>query len=445
MAAKRVEGSPSSSLEPAGAESTSTSSTERSDKALLSSRGQQNQHHQRRHQGSSSSSDDASSSSSSCFGRAFQSLSRRCEMTALAFLFGLPTGASEPILNCFYGKRTSEEGVELETKTQIVLQLGRLLSKEKNFNLVDLMRKDLARGRKWFERLLRRPKHRDVRSEDVSFPAAPGVAAPNQRWIGARIYTPKELADAGVPLPVLVYYHGGGWVIGNLNTVEGFLTHLCHWAKCVVVSVDYRLAPENPHPAATEDALSSFRWVAESCAARGWDPARIAVGGDSAGGSISAALCQRLLAEKAPVQPCLQVLLFPSVYLGPRNPAYKSIEEFGRDDFYTLPFKAMLYFRECYVGQSADGTDVGLSPVLAPDASLKGLPPAYFGLCHFDVLRDEGRDYARRLRENGVSVCVEEWRAHHGVTYLYGRMAYARECLKGVATHLRSQLYPSKL
>ncbi|QDZ23040.1 alpha/beta hydrolase [Chloropicon primus] len=407
----------------------SEESTERSDKVLLSSR---------------STSTSSSSSSPSCFGKVFVSLRRKCEMAALVFLYGLPLSAGGPLVDLFYGRRRSAEGVELETQTQIVLEIGRLVREERNFDVVEAMRKDVNKARRWFERWLRQPMHRKVKAENVSIPAGGGRGG-GKAWLNVRVYTPEELVGSHVPLPVLLYFHGGGFVIGNLNTVEGWLTHVCHWSKCVVISVDYRLAPENPHPAAIEDAVSCFQWVVDHAEERGWDSSKIAVGGDSAGGSIAAVLAQQALARKFQVKPCFQLLLFPSTYLGPRRPGFKSIEEFGKEDYYTMPFKSMIYFRNAYLGPDKDGLDVTVSPLVAEDHVLRDLPPAYFGLCHFDVLRDEGREYARRLKESGVSVCLEEWRAHHGIIYLYRKVGYAKESLKGVASHLRRHMYPAKL
>ena len=365
--------------------------------------------------------------------------SRKLELAALAILFKLPKEVSSALLDIAYGRRVSAEGVGLETKTQVALRLGQVLGRR--FDLIDFLRQDLRKGRKAFARMLSQPKHGGVRAEDVTISSA----APHHD-IAARIYTPEALVGSDVPLPVLLYFHGGGWVLGGIDTTEGFLSSLAHWAKCAVVSVDYRLAPEHPFPAALEDAERSFEWAAGEAELRGWDPRKILVGGDSAGGNLAAALCQACVLRDLPVRPSAQVLLFPSLYLGPDAlEKYPSIHLFGGDSFYALPFKAMAYFRDAYLGPAQDGLDPRVSPLLGSETVLSRLPPAYFGLCHFDVLRDEGRDYARRLRESGVPVELDEYRGHHGLLYLYGKVPYAKECLGRVARFLRGHMYPHKL
>ena len=386
---------------------------------------------------------------SSCYGKlqdVYRSIKGRCEFASLIFLLGLPCSIAAPIMKSIYGVRESEEGVRLETQTQIFLHLLQLSKtiKLKGFGMTNILEMNLQKGRKIFEKTLSQPQNKHVRVENVLM-ASDGNASSTHHHVPARIYTPKALVSTDVPLPVLVFYHGGGWVIGNRNTVNGFLSWISHWSKCVVVSVEYRLAPENPFPAAVEDALNSFQWVARHAAQRGWDPRKIAVGGDSAGGNLAAVVSQLAVVRQFEVRPSLQVLLFPALYLGNKETAFKSVDEFGSDSFYGLHWKDMLFFRNAYIGAQHDGLDHRTSPVLAEDYLLRELPPAYFGLCHFDVLRDEGREYANRLRENGVSVHVDEFDAHHGFIYVFHRVKYAKRCLKDIAIFLRNQMYPSKL
>ena len=378
---------------------------------------------------------DDPATSSSCLGSCFARAKDRCEKLALFLLFVMPKGLSVPLLEAVYGKRVSKEGVVMDSKIQMSLELIRTFK----FEATDVVKKNRKKGRALFEKIIKQPCHEQVTVRDLNIPTEGG------RHIGARIYTPNALVGSQVPCPVMVYYHGGGWVVGNLNTVEGILSWISHWSKCVVVSVDYRLAPEDPFPAAMDDALASFRWVSENAKAFGWDTNRLAVGGDSAGGNLAAVVSQQAVLRGFKVRPSFQVLLFPALYLGKNPFQFESIVEFGADPFYLLPGNAMRYYKDSYIGRDTDGEDIRMSPVMAEDALLKQLPPAYFFLCHFDVLRDEGRAYAKRLRENGVGVVEEEFNAHHGFIYSFNRLRFCKQRLKHIAIALRNHMYPAKL
>ena len=210
--------------------------------------------------------------------------------------------------------------------------------------------------------------------------------------IAVRIYTP---AGDG-PLPALVYYHGGGWVIGNLDTVDVPCRMLANRADCVVVSVDYRLAPEHKFPTAADDAYAAAKWVAENAASIQVDPERIAVGGDSAGGNL-AAVVALMARDQGDLSLAYQMLLYPVT-----NHSYETDSYRDNADGYFLTKNTMVWFWNHYLRDEQDGQNPYASPLLADD--LSGLPPAIVITAGFDPLRDEGEAYAARLREAGVPV-----------------------------------------
>ena len=231
----------------------------------------------------------------------------------------------------------------------------------------------------------------DVDTEDSAVPGPAGD-------IPVRIYKPR---GAGAGLPILVYYHGGGWVIGDLDTHDYAARKLCVGANCVVVAVDYRLAPEAQFPAAVDDSWAALQWVAANAESLGGDPNRIAVGGDSAGGNLSAVMS--LLARDAGgPKLAFQLLIYPAVDMEFSRP---SIDE--NADGYVLTKDHMIWFRAHYLSTDADRADFRASPLLADDHS--GLPPALVITAEFDPLRDEGRDYAEKLQAAGVPTTLSNY------------------------------------
>jgi acetyl esterase len=206
-----------------------------------------------------------------------------------------------------------------------------------------------------------------------------------------RVYTPEGWG----PFPIVVFFHGGGWVLGSLDTHDPFCRALCSGAGCVVVSVGYRLAPEYRFPAASDDALAATRWVAAHAAEIGGDPARIALAGDSAGGNLSAVTALRIRDEGGPALRG-QLLIYPALgYHTPPTPSYiENAEGYG------MTREAAIWFWKQYLADESQATHPHAAPLLAPD--LRALPPALVITAEYDVLRDEGERYVERLRSAGV-------------------------------------------
>jgi acetyl esterase len=258
------------------------------------------------------------------------------------------------------------------------------------------------------------------RVENRSFPG-PGGDVP------IRIYSP---AGAG-PHPVLVYFHGGGWVLCNLDTHDGTCRSLCNQAGCVVVSVDYRLAPEHKFPAGLEDCYAATRWVAERAATLGVDSARIAIGGDSAGGNLTA--CVALVArDRGGPGLVHQLLVYPVTDATFETPSYQQNAQ-----GYFLTRDAMEWFWNHYLRGDADATDGYAAPLRARD--LAGLPPATVITAEFDPLRDEGEAYGRRLREAGVPTRIERYDGLiHGFFGMTAMVAKAKGAVAMAAAELRT-------
>jgi acetyl esterase len=222
--------------------------------------------------------------------------------------------------------------------------------------------------------------------------------------IPVRIYHPRAAAG----LPILVYYHGGGWVLGSLETHDTIARALAAAADCIVVSVDYRLAPEHPFPAAITDSVAAARWVGASAAELGGDSSRICVGGDSAGGNIATVVAAALRDAGGPPL-AGQLLIYPATRL--RAPREGSLVSNAQGYFLTTA--DVDWFEDHYLGKTIDAADPRVSPLLAGD--LSRLPPALLITAQFDPLLDQGAAYARRLSEAGVDCTYVEYEgAIHG-------------------------------
>jgi acetyl esterase len=228
-----------------------------------------------------------------------------------------------------------------------------------------------------------------ARIEEIAIPAAHGD-------IPARLYVPTKLRQGDGLAPALIFFHGGGWVIGDLETHDVVCRLLAQQGELMVISVDYRLAPEHKFPAAVDDSLAATRWVASHAPALGIDASRLLVGGDSAGGNLAAVVAIDARDSGGPAL-AGQVLIYPAVDL---VTAYPSKSE--PETSILLTHTVVRWFRDHYLRSEADAQDWRVSPAVVKD--LAGLPPAYVLTAGADPLRDEGEVYARRLEQAGVPV-----------------------------------------
>lgn len=257
----------------------------------------------------------------------------------------------------------------------------------------------------------------------------PGPAGP----IPARLYQPFA---GGPPRPLLVFLHGGGWVVCDLDTHDACCRFLARQAELNVLSVGYRLAPEHRFPAAVDDCFAAFRWAAENAARLGSDSSRVAVGGDSAGGNLSAVIAQ-LAARGAGPQPALQLLLYPVTDLSTKHASYRL---FSKGFFLTE--QQMDWYRGHYLPDEAAALDPRASPLLASDVS--GLAPAHIVTAGFDPLRDEGERYARRLEAAGVPVTLRRYDGLiHGFANAPDVGKAPRRAMEEIAAALRQALFPA--
>lgn len=246
--------------------------------------------------------------------------------------------------------------------------------------------------------------------------------------IPIRIYTP----EGNGPFPVLVFFHGGGWVIGSIETYDPVCRSLTNAGQCIVVSVEYRLAPEYKYPAAPEDCYAATKWVAENAASLNGDPSRVAVGGDSAGGNLSAVV-SLMAKEHGGPKLVFQLLIYPATdYYLPGTP---SITENGEGYFLTRD--SMVWFSNHYLPENFDRYDPYTFPLHAQDVS--GLPPAFVVTAEYDPLRDEGELYAQRLKDAGVRVQQKRYNGMiHGFISMAGVMDQGKQLLADCGAALRS-------
>jgi acetyl esterase len=255
---------------------------------------------------------------------------------------------------------------------------------------------------------------------DVLEMQVPGVGA-------ARLYARRGMAPGG---GLIVWLHGGGWVLGDLAGHDAFCRRLAHRSGARVLAVTYRRAPAAPFPAAAQDAVAAVRWAREAAARLGADPERIGVGGDSAGGNLAAGTALALREELA-----FQVLLYPVTDCSREHPSYS---EFEHGPWLTASL--MRWFRAAYLPGAAARADPRASPLLAAD--LSGAPPSYVGIAGVDPLRDEARAYARRLEAAGVDVTIQEFPAQlHGYAELAGVSRSARAATLAAAEWIRARVH----
>jgi acetyl esterase len=268
-------------------------------------------------------------------------------------------------------------------------------------------------------------------------PADVGVREFLQAQDGApvhvRVYTPRGATGA---LPVIVYYHGGGYALGDLDCYDNVCRQLCHDTGAMVASVAYRLAPEHPFPAAPEDAWSAFNWVAEHARGLGGDPARLAVAGDSAG-AVLASVVAILARDAGGPAIAAQALMYPAA-AGGHDGDYPSRERHAGGP--TLTRRTMDYFNRHCFGEAGKAPDWRAAPLLA--ASLAGLPPTLLQLAAHDPLRDEALAYGEALLRAGNQVAIVEYHGlAHGFISMGGGITAARLAQLQLAAGLRQALF----
>jgi len=279
----------------------------------------------------------------------------------------------------------------------------------------------------------------DGRVNDIDPPALPKVEDRTIDGPGGdlalRCYYPGSAPEGG--LSTLLYFHGGGFVIGDLDTHDTLCRQLCELAQVLVISVDYRLAPEHHYPAPVEDALASFSWLQREFRQVGADPARVAVGGDSAGGALAAVVAQHARDEGSPIR--AQLLLYPVVDL---STTYPSHQEHG--DIYPIPTPVLDWFWSTYLGpgrerDAALREQVWASPIRVP--SCENLAPAFILTAGGDPLRDEAAAYAARLTGAGVETVYQcAMGTVHGFLRLGRLVPGARDALVSASHFLRQRL-----
>ena len=275
----------------------------------------------------------------------------------------------------------------------------------------------------------------DARAFVDSMPRIPGpdVAKVEDKKIDAqghqvpvRVYTP----DGAGPFPVLLWFHGGGWVLGSLDGADGVARHLSRGAGCVVVSVDYRLSPETKFPGALEDCYGATEWVVRNASGLNVDPARVAVGGDSAGGNLAASVSLMARDQSGPGL-AFQLLVYPVTDRNFDTPSY-----LDNADGYLLTRDAMIWFWDHYLGKDEDANNLYASPLKAPD--LSGLPPALVMTAEFDPLRDDGHAYAEGLERSGVTTGYTLYPGViHGFFEMFGALDKADQALADASSALR--------
>ncbi|WP_109530779.1 MULTISPECIES: alpha/beta hydrolase [Nocardia] len=305
----------------------------------------------------------------------------RVAVAAVRGLLRLPMGVKRAMA----GPVIVRDGRELDLDAQLIMRVTGLFSRRST---------DPAVGPAW-----RRAQALRMSAIGAGYRAVVGVTETTVAGaagpLKARVYDPDH---AGT---VLVYFHGGGWVIGDLDTHDGFCRTLARRGGIRIVAVDYRLAPEHPYPAAIDDAESAFRDIVGRASEFGVAPERVAVGGDSAGGYLAAMLCQRVLADGGP-NPLLQLLIYPPTELTGKSESRATFAE-----GFALTRHDIDFYDNCFLVPEIDRARPDVSPFYAE--STAGLPPAVVITAGFDPLRDEGEAYAERLRVDGVPVVLRRF------------------------------------
>jgi acetyl esterase len=275
-----------------------------------------------------------------------------------------------------------------------------------------------------------RPSHLAPQWVDV-FAIDNRIIQQNSLSIPIRIYTPKASSE---PLPICIFYHGGGMVIGSLDGYDTLCRQICVQSQCIVVSVDYRLAPEHKFPAAIDDAYAAFLWIRQHANSFGGDKNSIAVSGDSAGGNLAAVVTILARDQHIAGIKC-QALIYPAT-----APYANSPSHFAFAKEYFLERETVLWFHESYIRSDNDRKDFRYAPLIAK--TLAHLPSALVIVAKYDTLRDEGVAYADRLTSSGVDVTLQEYEGmFHPFVSLAGVLDDGKEAISLISNYLHQHLH----
>jgi acetyl esterase len=344
---------------------------------------------------------------------ALDTIRAKVESATLRTVLKLP----RPVLRRFVGRPVRVDGQTLDVDMQAVLRLQKLAGIPR----VETLPLPAGRALLRDQSVIVSGEQPVGEARDLTVPGPDGDPLP------ARLYVPRGTIG---PSPLLFFVHGGGWVYGDLESYDGVCRYLTEQAGVRVLAVEYRRAPEHRYPAALDDCFAAYSWVREHAVDLGADPARIAIGGDSAGGNLSIAVCLRARDQGVP-QPVAQMLVYPATDFSQRLPSRAT---FGEGFYLSKEF--MDRCEAAYVGPDTDTADPTLSPLQAKD--LSGLAPAYVATAGFDPLRDEGEAFARRVADDGGQV---ELRRHagliHGFFNMVGVSGSARSAVHEIVLRLR--------
>lgn len=338
-------------------------------------------------------------------------LSLRLATLAARTALSLP----DPVIRAIVGPPVEVEGTQLSPTAQLLIALERFVPRSEPQAVPDLTA--ARRDYDIVSAVMHAGVARDVQVHDT-------VVADS---IPARVYSPP---GASGPLPLLVFFHGGGFVVGSVTSHDGICRFLARHGGVRVVSVEYALAPEHPYPAAVDDSYAAFLDVVANADRFGGSADAVGVGGDSAGGALSAVVAQRCVDDAVPA-PAFNLMLYPAVDgLG----EHRARQLFGRGFF--IETDTIDYYRSCYSPDLARLLEPYASPLRAPD--FRGLPPTCVVTAGFDPLRDEGAEYADRLRDAGVPVTHLQCDGQvHGFASFLSCDRHARRAMLNIAKELR--------